>query len=303
VIHHVFATKSNIGDWLSAQAIQELISPVEVKEYFCDEPFVEQTLAGLSAAPPNEVIVIGGGGLFMDYFAPFWTGFLEVAGHRNFCIWGVGCCDLKQAESRVPEKLLSEIVSRSRLCFVRDDLTRAYLNKRTMHRAVPCPTMTIIEPTNSGGRGLLYADHYSLVGSTGYEEISAISREFARTTVREYRETDNQIAHGSEVALAATLDLYRTSDVIVSSRLHGCIIGLAMGRKVVAVSGDRKVESFMTAAGLSDWVFNVDDLKSLSRGLCELENQETPWEFIRRVRSDNQAIANQVKAMIAGPEC
>ena len=41
MIHHVFANRSNIGDWLAARRIQHLLRPLTVKEHLCDEPFVE----------------------------------------------------------------------------------------------------------------------------------------------------------------------------------------------------------------------------------------------------------------------
>ena len=74
MIHHVYANQSNVGDWLSARGIQSLLAPRAVTEHFCDEPFVPATLAALSKAGPEDFIVIGGGGLFMEYFGPFWEG-------------------------------------------------------------------------------------------------------------------------------------------------------------------------------------------------------------------------------------
>ena len=38
--------------------------------------------------------------------------------------------------------------------------------------------------------------------------------------------------------------------MVLTSRLHGCIIALALGKKLLAISGDWKVESFMARAGL-----------------------------------------------------
>ena len=70
MIHHVFANRSNIGDWLSAIGIQALLAPCKVTEHLCDQPFVAGTLGELSTAGEGDLIVIGGGGLFMDYFEP-----------------------------------------------------------------------------------------------------------------------------------------------------------------------------------------------------------------------------------------
>src|SRR5205823_8029379 len=78
-LYHVFANRSNAGDWLSARGIRSLLDAPAVTELLCDEPFVPETLERLSSAGPGDLIVIGGGGLFMDYFEPFWRGFGPVA--------------------------------------------------------------------------------------------------------------------------------------------------------------------------------------------------------------------------------
>jgi hypothetical protein len=57
MIYHVFANRSNIGDWLSARGIQKLISPYPVTECLCDEPFVEETMQILSNATENDLII------------------------------------------------------------------------------------------------------------------------------------------------------------------------------------------------------------------------------------------------------
>ena len=71
MIYHVYANQKNIGDWLSARGIQSMLEPHPVRELLCDEPFVPKTIEILGQAGPDDLVVIGGGGLFMDYFAPF----------------------------------------------------------------------------------------------------------------------------------------------------------------------------------------------------------------------------------------
>ena len=89
-VYHVFANRSNIGDWLSAIGIQKLLAPIEVVELLCDEPFIDDTIQVLTGATEDDFVVIGGGGLFMDYFEPFWRRFelLATEGLR-FAIWGL----------------------------------------------------------------------------------------------------------------------------------------------------------------------------------------------------------------------
>ena len=43
-VYHVYANRSNVGDWLSARGIQALLAPLPVTELLCDEPFVPETI-------------------------------------------------------------------------------------------------------------------------------------------------------------------------------------------------------------------------------------------------------------------
>jgi hypothetical protein len=296
MIHHVFACKSNIGDWLSAKGIQSLIRS-DVTEYLCDEPFVPSTLKRLSEVPDGELVVIGGGGLFMDYFTPFWRGILGLRHKLRYCIWGVGYCDLKAQLSRADPSLLLEIVAASSFTSVRDDLTRNYLAAGRLDPPVPCPSMAMLAPAETKERRILHVSHYDLVGEEGYNSMTPIIRQFASESSRGYREIDNHIPDGSETALLGCLDLYRNAEIVVTSRLHGCIIGLAMGCKILAVSGDRKIESFMAAAGLSDWVCDTRDMSVIRQRLLMIESQQTPLEFLDRARRANVAIADRILAL------
>jgi len=295
MIHHVFANKSNIGDWLSARGIQSLLKPSQVVEHLCDEPFVPDTLARLAATTEDDLIVIGGGGLFMDYFAPFWTGLRDIAPRATICIWGVGYCDLKAEPSHPPLDVILDCVRASRICVVRDELTRNYLGVECVGEPVACPSMVVIEP-GPGGRGILHVDNYTTAGADTYAVMDRISREFARSTGRPYQRTNNRINRESE--LGHVLSLYEASDLVVSSALHGCIIAVAMGKPVCAVSGDRKIEAFMEAAGLGDWVLDVSRVSSLDKVLKGLPTQPSPRDYVKTVRSRNRNVASRIKSVI-----
>ena len=302
MIHHVYANQSNVGDWLSAQGIQSLLAPLQVTEHFCDAPFVPDTLKHLAKATERDFILIGGGGLFMDYFAPFWEGFREVATRVPFCIWGAGCCDMKREQTRLPAKLLEEIVSRSRLCVVRDELTRHLMAGARLPPAVPCPTLVAVPSSPIDKRGLLHVDHYDNVGAEIYEQMVMVSEQFAKETGRPCQQTNNLIAAGHRGALRKTLGLYSASDLVLTSRLHGCLIAVAMGRRFLAVSADHKVESFMEAAGLREWVVGLDELDSLPARLGELEKQPLPAAFVEEARAQNRSVAEMVRVLIARAE-
>jgi polysaccharide pyruvyl transferase WcaK-like protein len=295
-IYHVFANRSNVGDWLSARGIQALLAPLRVTELLCDDPFVPDTLAALNGAGPADFIVIGGGGLFMDYFEPFWRGFEPISRRVPFAIWGVGCCHMKRERSELPRALLAPIVRRGRLCAVRDDLTRDYLTA-DLPSPVPCPTLAAVEPV-ALGRGVLHVDAFDNVGETVYAEMNRVGADFATHTERPFRAINNLIRGGDERELANTLAHYAAADVILAGRLHACIIGLGMGRKVLAVSGDHKLESFMGAAGLSDWVLGLDDIGALPNRLAQLAEQGAPQSFLTRARQDNRRVAAQLRAFM-----
>jgi len=299
MIHHVFANRSSAGDLLSAMGIRALLGPVEVREHLCDFPFVPDTLRELAKATEDDLVVIGGGGLFMDYFTPFWQGFLPIARRVPTCIWGVGYVDLKAEPSRAPRALLEQVVRASRLCYVRDELTRMILANCNLPPSVPCPSFVAVRPEPLVGRGLLHAANYTAVGERAYEETCRSARLFAAQSHRRYAETNNRFE--DERGLDGVLERYRTSDLIVSSRLHGCIVGIAMGRKVLAVSGDRKIEGFMQSAGLGDWVLEHDRLELLPRRLRALEEQTVPREFLEHAVRANERIAAEVQATLPRP--
>ena len=304
MIHHVYANRSNAGDWLSARGIQKLLGRSDVVEHLCDEPFVPATLQALAAAGPRDVVVIGGGGLLMDYFMPFWSGFRAMAERVPFCIWGVGVCDSKQTASLPSPALLREMVALSRLCVVRDELTRDFLGRERVPEPVGCPAAAAVETASSpGGAVMLHVDHFSNVGPENFERMEAMAADFARRTGRRHRKTNNIIPRNNAVALQAVLDLYADADVVLTSRLHGCIISAAMGRPFLAVSGDRKVDSFMESAGLRAQLCGLHDIESLPARLGQLDRDRplaTAWA--ERARRGNEAVAEQVRAIIAEVE-
>jgi polysaccharide pyruvyl transferase WcaK-like protein len=292
MIHHVFANRSNIGDWLSARGIQSLLTPQPIVEHLCDEPFVDETLNRLALTGPADTIVIGGGGLFMDYFLPFWQGFREIAGRTPFFIWGVGYCDLKREMSRPPAELLTEIINQSRFCSVRDELTRRYLPECHLPPPSACPSLCVVQPAREGGCGVLHVDSYDNAGPDVYAFMDACALRFAESTQRPCRKTNNRIGQHHE--LTATLQRYALSDVVLSSALHGCIIGLAMGKKVVAVSGDRKIESFMQLVGLSEWICDLTEVKRVPELLDRILEQPTRQSCLNDLRERNKNIARRV---------
>jgi hypothetical protein len=181
---------------------------------------------------------------------------------------------------------------------VRDEMSRELLGGGGLPAPVLCPTVTVVPARPITGRMLLHVDHYDGVGPESFERMEAVAKEFASLTERGSRRTNNLIARGSSGQLEQLLDLYAAADLVLSSRLHGCIIALATGRRVLAVSGDHKVEAFMRAAGLSDWVLDPRQIASLPGRLELLPEQRLPVEFIEAGRRQNREVASRIVELI-----
>ena len=143
-------------------------------------------------------------------------------------------------------------------------------------------------------RGLLHVVHYDVVGPSTYEEIDRAARAFASRSGRPYQQTDNQIRDGDEEELTDRLARYAAADLVLTSRLHGCIIALAMGRKVLAVSGDLKIEAFMNSVGLGMWALEPDELNRLGERLEALPSQPSVQDRIEQIRQANRSVAGEI---------
>ncbi len=298
MIYHVFANRSNIGDWLSAKGIQKLISPYPVTECLCDEPFVEETMKILANATDKDLIIIGGGGLLMDYFIPFWEAFNSVADKVPFCIWGIGYCDIKHEPSLPSNVLIEHIVQRARLCIVRDELSRTYLPTCSLPQPVACPSINFIDRLVETGIDVLHVVNYSTATPAAYEAMCDITKSYAEKKGIVYRQTNNLISKGNEKELEQLLAQYKKSGIVVSSALHGCIIGVAMGLKVLAVSGDRKIEGFMESVGLQNWVLDINEVNQLPDLLDKISEQSYPRIILENIQKKNQEVAFKIKEMV-----
>lgn len=297
MIHLVYANRSNAGDWLSARGIRLLLGDRPVTEHLCDEPFVASTLRALATAGPDDLVIVGGGGLLMDYFTPLWRGLAELT-HLRLCLWGLGVVDLKAEPSLPPLPLLREVASRALVCRVRDQHTRELLAPLVLPEPVPCPSLVAVTPRPTTERGVLHVANLTTVGEPAYAAMRERAGAFAERTGRPFRETNNRLEADREDRLAAVLALYQRSDVVLSSRLHGCLFAIGMGRRVLAVSGDRKIESAMAAAGLGDWVLDAGDVDRVPRRLAELGDQPDPGAFRAAAIAANRAVAAEVREVL-----
>ena len=157
----------------------------------------------------------------------------------------------------------------------------------------------ILDKPKHNGRGLLHVDNYTTAGEKAFEVMDKLGREFAAATNRSYCRTNNRIRSDDEIELQECLELYRQSDIVLSSALHGCIVGLAYGCKVVAVSGDRKIDSFMETVGQSDWVLAANDLDQLGHLLRTHNDQRWPGDRVKELQEANHRVVDEMRNLLA----
>jgi hypothetical protein len=71
-LYYISANDVNIGDVLSNLGIRKLVG-IQGVNLYCDRMYSEQTTRVIRGAQSDDVFIIGGGGLLMDYFMPFWN--------------------------------------------------------------------------------------------------------------------------------------------------------------------------------------------------------------------------------------
>jgi polysaccharide pyruvyl transferase WcaK-like protein len=159
---------------------------------------------------------------------------------------------------------------------------------------VTCPSINIITSLHEKGEDLLHVVNYTTAGVDAYDKMCEAAKLFSQQTGRTYREVNNRISKGSEPEMDEILKLYRKSGFVISSALHGCIIAVAMGLKVLAVSGDRKIDAFMESIGLGDWVLDLTETDRIFQKLNELHLQKDVTIIMEQLREKNKNIAKQI---------
>ena len=210
---------------------------------------------------------------------------------------GIGVVDLKREPTLPPPRLLRRIAERSELTVVRDARTAEMLGGRDITVA-PCPSLVAVPAAPPGPFGLLHVANMTTVGEQEFMQMRTTAEAWAGATSRVFRETNNR-HHHDDAGLESVLDLYRRSDVVLSSALHGCLIAIAMGRPVVAVSGDYKIDEMMTDAGLADWLLGQEQIADVQSCLVDvLAHQAMPVAYVERALVEGRAVADRVRSLV-----
>jgi len=320
----------NIGDHLAARGIEVALGlPVRalpVEGNVALSPMLRQ----LSA---DDAVVVGGGGLFKGSFDSFWRTLLSSLDRRvPIVVWGVGVCDVVGRDTVGDRWLHGEIARRSIACAVRDEQSADGLPGDV--QIVACPAHLAVRELFRGAHRscetLLYLEHPELleaisqrvgVRTVGTKLAAQISH-LATASGRRFDAFDNRVARRRDdrwlsgrvatrapgvpryirrvrnsAVLAAVSQHYLPADLIVTSRLHGAIIGFALGKPVVALSGDRKIDSYFGEVDLPEYVTaSPEELPALAESF---RTQPSVVVHVDRICVANQEFAAAVLERLA----
>lgn len=282
-----YSSNDNIGNYTPVLGSQQMLGLAPdtwcVHRRPIDFDFINRHYKG---------IIIGGAGLLDPVFGPFWRELHQYA-RLPTIIWGVGGCwppDRQMSEE--DRRIIAEFGERCDLINVRDTLTAEYYGFRSAHVA-PCPTIVWLEQFRSMvcGGATLVADHHHLVPAEDLEKIS--------TAVRSHAE-DVLWTRNVQEPRFGLMDILRKrycrASRVVTTRLHGAIIGYGLGVPYIALSWDEKVRAFHAEWGGGELV-DIDQLPDALSHPPEPpanlpESDRRVREFGQEARAWMQGLAN-----------
>jgi len=285
-IFHVYANRINMGDLLSALAIKKL-SKVDYHDILWTNGQYRKTIRIIQNLNPEDSIVIGGGGLLKDTFLPLWELILNNYKGNKIILWGVGECINKNVENTgLPDNIISSIANIATKIFVRDFSTKdRFLRLGTVAEVIGCPSTSIARSWKKrSDKYLLHVIHPELLkGTLEYWRKSV--RKLANDLDLQYAEIDHIISTPlltSKQKLFFTRKYYENASLIVSSRLHGIILGSAQGVPVIPISNDFKIESYWKGTLGGEKVLSINDY-DLLRGFVKAEEYDSPEVILNAV--------------------
>jgi polysaccharide pyruvyl transferase WcaK-like protein len=294
-VAYIYANKRNVGDYISFCGIKHVVG-VEGPELFCSPLWnkqLNQYLEKLSQRNPTCLLIIGGGGLLQPVFEEFWQTILD--SNLNFVGMGIGINKMK-GRVEMNKNLLNQIANRSKFFGVRDIYTYNMLcgSKNDKVQLGICPSVNYVNPTYwqrapERNSKLIFLMHPSDVRMAGadLEKIRETTKIIANSLGLNYVEHTN-ITNDYKTMLK----LIQSSKLVISSRLHGCIMAYSCGVPFLPLFCDHKIEAFNSA---HTGVKGVD--VKLAENIIELETAAR--RVLRQHDQKKSAIAKKIKLNIA----
>lgn len=244
---YIYANKRNVGDYISFLGIKHLVKEEGV-ELFCSPMWSKQLTSALKIIKqrnPKCLVVIGGGGLIQPVFQPFWDNIM--ASGLPYVCFGIGINKMP-GRPEMQADYINKIIEKSALCGVRDEYTQSTiktLTGKSVYMGI-CPSVNYVnehywnDDINQKGE-LLHMYHPSDVRLAGadLDKIKASLKSVAKKLGLNYSEHTNMSA--DHLGMLSRVSKAR---LVVSSRLHGCIMSQAMGVPYLPLYCDEKIKSF-----------------------------------------------------------
>lgn len=305
MLYFISANEVNIGDVLSNLGIRKLLG-VQGMNLYCDRPYVERTKKVIRGAQSNDVFIIGGGGLFKAYFMPLWNEIYRNRKQLRYVLWGIGINDTKRPSLKhvLSQKLMPKtiflkkwkgIVKNSMISSFRDENTYRYFRGMNNSFKIGCPSINFIldHKRNLPKRVLIHSCNQYLLKYTEVKTVQKITDVLANNLGLEKVYTNREIRGIQEVH--EWLDRYSSAHITVSSSLHGCILALSLGSKLIAVSRDWKIEGFLQMVDLEEAICDIDEIEKKAKNIGL---QKDVSKRIEKMKKENEYFAQEVKKLI-----
>ncbi|MBL8079495.1 MAG: polysaccharide pyruvyl transferase family protein [Anaerolineales bacterium] len=302
-VYHVFANRINLGDYYSALGIKKLIWQIPMRSLYWTHGEFEKTKYILEKIKPHDKIVVGGGGLFKDFFSPLWETILNYVRRDNqLFIWGVGECDVKDKHTTLSESQLVRIAETATMIYTRDQTSKQKLQGFNARVEITgCPSVTIVSQwIRKSPRYLLHVIHPELLGASlglWRQAASRLASDLGLDVVEL-----SHIVPKSGIRrlnyLHKTKNYYQNAGLVLSSRLHGVIFSNAMGIPVIPVSGDKKIESYWRDTLGKKLLLNISDSNFLNKKLANKALNDVSTATIVDYMEKNRQAAKNILFMM-----
>ncbi|MDP5134050.1 MAG: polysaccharide pyruvyl transferase family protein [Paraglaciecola sp.] len=303
-VAYIYANKGNVGDYISFLGIRQLID-VEGLELFCT-PVWEKQLAEyikrIKQRNPECVLMIGGGGLLQPVFESFWQ--LVLTSKLPFVCMGIGINKMP-GRGELSNELLKEIATKAQHIGVRDTYTHNYLtnlSNKPVYLGI-CPSVNYVnryywnnEPSSRSVLLHMYHPSDLRLAGADLQLITEVLKHVSKALNLEYQEHSNMSSDHEK--MLATVSQAR---VVVSSRLHGCIMSFASGTPFLPLYCDEKIKAFNDThthvVGVEATVMHDEAaaLKNVKRILASFDNQQP---LIKQKTAQNADWAEHIKTII-----
>lgn len=300
----IYAGLRNLGDHLSFLGLKSIV-PMPCIQLFASGIALKQLYRTLTRSRRNLCLVIGGGGLFQPVFQDFWEIILNA--RHPFFIFGVGINKLGRQRSLSDFTLLPKIINNAVSVRVRDQMTFQEISKyqcQNMSIGI-CPSISYLYPTFlvpdlNNNNTLLHITHPAdmRLSDANLHLIRTILRKSAHDNDLQYEETDNITFFSHK-----TLSKYRRARVVISSRLHGCIISYGIGVPFASMDTDAKIRAFLETHAINSPIYPVDsfhDQQKASQIVSDLLRLNTSYDaYIKSELLLNIQHAKSITAFVA----